>query len=235
MIDVPRETNAPVPSARGAAAYRDPSWWYDLRGLLILMGTYQVMLWTHLRFFARNLGRRHLEAAVGSGTFLGLTLLTRFLSRESRPAEIVGIDYAERMLAGARRLFGHTRGIRLVQADLSKIDAPDAHFDSVNIAHSFHAFPEPDKVLAELHRVMKPGAALRVDVLLDPRGGSLRRWLATRVNDFCFRKGILARTCDEQATRAQLVANRFEVVDGYVLGNTLHVVARKPAGLPGSA
>jgi ubiquinone/menaquinone biosynthesis C-methylase UbiE len=184
--DAQRDANA-----KGADAYRDPSWWYDIRGFFILMGTYQVMLWTHLTFFARNLGRRHLEAAIGSGTFLALTLFTQKIKGAKIPDEIVGIDYAQRMLDGARRLFKGNGTIQLVQADLSQIGYPDAYFDSVNIAHSFHAFPDPDKVLKELHRVMTPEAKLFVDVLLAPRGGRIRRAIATRVNDFCFRKGIL--------------------------------------------
>lgn len=215
------------PRAKGADAYRDPSWWYDVRGFFILMGTYQVTLWRHLSFFARNLGATHLEAAIGSGTFLGLTLLTRRLKGGGVPVEVVGIDYAERMLDGARRLFRKNKSVRLIHADLSCIDYPDEYFDSVNIAHSFHAFPDPDRILAELHRVMKPGATLYVDILLHPRGGTRRRALATRINDFCSRIGILARTCDMEATRAQFLAHQFDIMDSFVAGNTYHVIARK--------
>jgi ubiquinone/menaquinone biosynthesis C-methylase UbiE len=222
----------PKAKAEGAAAYRDPSWWYDIRGFFILMGTYQVTLWHHLSFFSRNVGRRHLEAAIGSGTFLALTLFVHRIRRCTIPNEIVGIDYAERMLNGARRLFRKDKNVRLVQADLSAIDCPDAYFDSVNIAHSFHAFPDADKVLAELHRVMKPGARLYVDVLLEPRGGALRRWLATRVNNFCYRIGILARTCNATAVNAQFRAHGFDVVESYISGNTYHVIALKPPPLP---
>ena len=182
--------------SKGADAYRDPSWWYDIRGFFILMATYQVMIWTHLAFFARNLGNHHLEAAIGSGTFMALTLVTQKLKGGKMPEEIVGIDYAECMLNGAKRLFRERKNIHLIQADLCNINYPDAYFDSVNIAHSFHAFPDPYKVLKELHRVMKPQAELYVDVLLVPRGGPIRKAIATRVNNFCFKKGILARTCD---------------------------------------
>ncbi|MBA4386687.1 MAG: SAM-dependent methyltransferase [Verrucomicrobia bacterium] len=220
----------PEARAKGADAYRDPSWWYDIRGFFILMGTYQVMIWKHLAFFSRNLGKRHLEAAIGSGTFMALTLVTQRLKGGDLPDEMIGIDYAERMLNGARKLFGRRKGITLIQADLTDIKYPDSYFDSVNIAHSFHAFPDPDKVLAELHRVMRCNAKLYVDVLLNPRGGSLRKWLATRVNNFCFRKGILARTCDADSTKAQFLKNGFDVVESYIIGNTYHVMARKHSG-----
>jgi ubiquinone/menaquinone biosynthesis C-methylase UbiE len=115
----------------------------------------------------------------------------------------------------------------LIQADLSDINYPDAYFDSVNIAHSFHAFPDPVKVLKELHRVMKPQAELYVDVLLEPRGGPIRKAITTRVNNFCFKKGILARTCDPEETKAQFEENHFDIIDSFIKGNTYHVIARK--------
>jgi len=216
-----------VDRSKGAAAYDDPSWWYDIRGFFILMSTYQVTLWRHLAFFSRNLGERHLEAAIGSGTFMALTLAMCRIKGIKRPLELVGIDYAGRMLNGARRLFRRSGDVRLIQGDLSNIDFADNYFDSVNIAHSFHAFPDPDTILKELHRVMKPGARLYVDVLLHPRGGKFRRWLATKVNDFCYRKGILARTCDAQQTRTQFAVHDFDLVESYIRGNTYHIIARK--------
>ncbi len=224
-----QKTSSPSlqPKAKGADAYRDPSWWYDIRGFFILIGTYQVMIWTHLIFFSKNLGKRHLEAAIGSGTFLSLTLITQRLKGGEMPEEIIGIDFAERMLAGAKKLFRFKKKIKLIQADLSQIQYPDSYFDSVNIAHSFHAFPNPDKILIELHRVMKPEAKLYVDVLVHPRGGALRRNIANRFNKFCYRKGILARVCDADETKAQFEASHFDIVESYINGNTLHLIARK--------
>jgi ubiquinone/menaquinone biosynthesis C-methylase UbiE len=185
------------------------------------------MIWTHLNFFSKNLGQRHLEAAIGSGTFMGLTLLTQRIKGGKLPEEVVGIDYAERMLAGAKKLFRGSKKVKLIQADLSHIEYPDAYFDSVNIAHSFHAFPNPHKVLIELHRVMKPQAKLYVDVLVHPRGNVLKKSLANWINRYALRKGILARLCDVDATKAQFEACKFDVVEGYIVGNTYHIIAQK--------
>ncbi len=218
----------PEVNPKGADAYRDPSWWYDIRGFFLLMGTYRVMIWSHLAFFSRNLGNRHLEAAIGSGTFMALTLLTQKLKGGKIPEEVVGIDYAERMLNGAKRLFKNQKYIKLIQADLGSIDYPDEYFDSVNIAHSFHAIPNTEKVLSELYRVMKPGAKLYVDVLLFPRGGAIQKAIANRVNKFCYKIGILSKLWDEEAARAQFEAGHFDILDSYIKGNTYHVIARKP-------
>jgi ubiquinone/menaquinone biosynthesis C-methylase UbiE len=217
----------PKADNKGPDAYRDPSWWYDIRGFFILMGSYQVMIWTHLIFFAKNLGSRHLEAAIGSGTFMGLTLFTQKLKGGKMPDEVIGIDYAERMLAGAKKLFRGSKRVKLVQADLTNIDYPDAYFDSANIAHSFHAFPYPEKVLVELNRVMKPEAKLYVDVLIHPRGNALQRNIADRINRYALRKGILARLCDVEETNAQFRACKFDIVAGHISGNTYHLIAQK--------
>ena len=191
------------------------------------MGSYQVMIWSHLGFFTKNLGQRHLEAAIGSGTFMGLTLLAQKIKGGKLPEEIIGIDYAERMLAGAKKLFRGSKRVKLIQADLSRIGFPDAYFDSVNIAHSFHTFPSPEKVLMELHRVMKSQTKLYVDVLVHPRGGALKRSIANRINRFCLRKGILVRLCDVDETKAQFEACQFDIVEGHIVGNTYHLVAQK--------
>lgn len=224
------EIRIPEARAKGAKAYDDPSWWYDIRGFCILLGTYQVALWNHLNFFGRNVTDRHLEAAIGSGTFLYMTMVWNRLARRKQSAEIIGIDYAERMLVGAKRLLGRRKNMHLVQGDLTNIDYPDSYFTSVNGAHCVHAFSDPEAVLKELYRVMAPGATLRADLLLHPRGHSLRRGIATRFNNFCYRKGILARTYDETEAIAQFKRQQFQIDDATVRGNTLHIVACKPRG-----
>jgi ubiquinone/menaquinone biosynthesis C-methylase UbiE len=88
-----------VEATTAADAYDSPPWWYDLRGFAILTLAYQTTLWSQVSFFARNIRARHLELAIGTGTLFRLVLWLRRLLR--RPAaEICGIDYSPRMLAG---------------------------------------------------------------------------------------------------------------------------------------
>jgi len=93
-----------------AAAYSSPPWWYDVRGFFILTFAYNSTLGHQLRFFGRNFGANHLEVACGTGTLLELVLYWRKWKRLPE-SHIVGVDYAESMLAGAQRRFARRSNI----------------------------------------------------------------------------------------------------------------------------
>src|SRR5689334_6135017 len=96
-----------------AAAYDSPSWWYDLRGYCILRLAYNSTLIEQLRFFGPQMGARHLEAACGSGTLLEMILWWRRWKKLPK-IKIVAFDYAEAMLAGARKRFGKNPDVELL-------------------------------------------------------------------------------------------------------------------------
>jgi ubiquinone/menaquinone biosynthesis C-methylase UbiE len=53
----------------------------------------------------------------------------------------------------------HAENVRLIKTDCS-IDLPDASIDIVLLYDVFHMLEEPDKVLKELHRLLKPAGIL---------------------------------------------------------------------------
>jgi phosphatidylethanolamine/phosphatidyl-N-methylethanolamine N-methyltransferase len=90
---------------------------------------------------------------VGVGTGLALPLYAPGL-------EVTGIDFSEDMLAKARekvteRGLTHVAGLR--QMDARQLDFPDASFDGVAAMHILSVVPEPERVMAEIARVLKPG------------------------------------------------------------------------------
>ncbi len=209
-------------------AYDSPPWWYDLRGFGILTFSYRSTLMRQVRFFGRNIQGRHLESAIGSGTLFGMIL--RWRRWKGLPkAQIVGFDYADAMLAGARRRFAGEEQVQLLRADAGKLDFPDASFDSANIANAVHCFPDVDAALRELFRVLKPGGQAAMNVLLYPRGIAPLRWIAARINAWGMRKGILETPYAQADIEARVKAAGFEVVSNEVSGNALMLVARKPA------
>jgi ubiquinone/menaquinone biosynthesis C-methylase UbiE len=211
-----------------AKAYESEPWWYDLRGFGILTFAYRSTLWAQVRFFGENIRRHHLEVAIGTGTLFDLVL--RWRRWKKMPgAHIVGIDYAEPMLAGAMRRFVDNPDIELAHADVGALPYPDATFDSANIANAVHCFPDVDAAFRETRRVLKPGADVALNVLLYARGPRLLRGIATSINDWGMRKGILFSPYEQDDIRRRLTAAGFEVVREDVSGNTYNVIARKPA------
>lgn len=73
---------------------------------------------------------------------------------------ITGIDFSEDMLAKARqrvaeKALGNVTALR--QMDARSLDFPDNSFDTVAAMHVLSVVPEPERVMAEICRVLKPG------------------------------------------------------------------------------
>jgi len=209
-----------------AQAYASPPWWYDIRGFLILTFAYNSTLGNQLRFFGPNFGARHLEVACGTGTLLGMIL--RWRRRQGMPqSSVVGIDYAESMLAGARHRFAGNPDVEIQHADATNLPYADASFDSANIANAVHCLPDVDGALRETCRVLRPGGTLAANVLLYPRG----RWpwggIAQRINRWGIQKGILYTPYEQEDIRARILKAGFEIMRESVSGNCYNVLARR--------
>lgn len=210
-----------------AEAYKSEPWWYDVRGFFILTFAYNSTLGSQLRFFGRNFGARHLEVACGTGTLLELIL--RWRQWKKLPTvEIVGIDYAETMLAGARHRFKGKTNITLQHADAAQLPFADASFDTANIANSIHCFPDVDGALRDIFRILKPGATLAANVLLYPRGYWPFRGIAERINRWGIKKGILYTTYHQEDIRGRILMAGYQIVGEEVAGNCYNVLASRP-------
>jgi len=77
--------------------------------------------------------------------------------------KVTGIDFSEDMLAKARAKvknldLNHVQNLR--QMDARNLDFPDALFDAVAAMHIISVVPEPERVMAEMVRVCKPGGCI---------------------------------------------------------------------------
>jgi ubiquinone/menaquinone biosynthesis C-methylase UbiE len=211
-----------------AAAYSSPPLWYDIRGFFILTFAYNSTLTHQLRFFGPNLGARHLEVAVGSGTLLELILRWRKWKGLPPPERIVGIDYAESMLAGAIHRFAARSEIELRHADAAHLPYPDGSFDTANVANAIHCFPDADGALRDIFRVLKPGGVLAVNALLYPTGIWPVKQLAERIDAWGMRKGILYTPYHRDEIKKRFEEAGFVVTSERRSGNCYDVLARKP-------
>lgn len=207
-------------------AYSSSPLWYDIRGFCILTFAYRSTLWEQVALFGRNIGDRHLEVAIGTGTLFEIILRWRSW-RKLPESAIVGVDYAQPMLDGARRRFARYPNIKLVWGDVAALEFPDNAFDTANIANAIHCFPEVNGALREVCRVLKPGGKLAVNVLLYPRGPAPLRWIARKIDDWGMRKGILYTPYERDDIRYRITDAGFEMLDERISGNTYNVVARK--------
>ncbi len=97
-------------------------------------------------------GKKVLEVSFGTGF-----LLTQY------PAdiELYGIDYNSDMVAWARnKLDKMGRKAELVQGNVEHLPYSDGFFDTVIVTMAFSGYPDGDKALAEMLRVLKNGGKL---------------------------------------------------------------------------
>ncbi|MCH7533143.1 MAG: class I SAM-dependent methyltransferase [Gemmatimonadetes bacterium] len=75
--------------------------------------------------------------------------------------ELTAIDFSPSMLEVAENKVGECPApVTLTEADVTHLDDPDAHFDTVVTSCTFCSVPDPVKGLRELRRVLKDDGAL---------------------------------------------------------------------------
>ena len=89
--------------------------------------------------------------------------ITSRLAARYPQAEIVGIDILEHTVELARgRYASLAPRVQFQQGDAFELKLPSGHFDLVVCRHVTQSIPEPERVLAEMKRIAKPGGWLHV-------------------------------------------------------------------------
>jgi len=89
--------------------------------------------------------------------------ITARLAAAYPQAQIVGVDILESSLAHAREQYAALAPrVHFEQGDAFELALPDERFHLVVCRHMTQAVPEPEKVLAELRRICRPGGWLHV-------------------------------------------------------------------------
>ena len=104
-------------------------------------------------------GDRVLDACCGTGDLA--------VAARKAGAEVVGLDFSERMLERARR---KSSEIEWLQGDLLELPFEDASFDSATVGFGVRNVVDLERGLAELRRVLRPGGRLGILEITRPRG-----------------------------------------------------------------
>lgn len=97
-------------------------------------------------------GGRVLDLACGTGV-----LFDEILSRG--PAELVGVDLSDAMIARAREKF-HDPRLRLIAADFFSFE--ETGFDAVTIYSAYPHFPDKERLLRHVWDCLNPGGRILV-------------------------------------------------------------------------
>jgi ubiquinone/menaquinone biosynthesis C-methylase UbiE len=95
----------------------------------------------------------------GSGTGEGSSRLAELFPR----ATVLGVDILDHHLDLARDRYRHLADrLTFEHRSIYELGLPDGTFDLVTCRHVIHSIPYPERVLAELKRVTKPGGRIHL-------------------------------------------------------------------------
>jgi ubiquinone/menaquinone biosynthesis C-methylase UbiE len=98
---------------------------------------------------------RALDVPVGTGLF------TKEKYAKMQDAEIVGLDCSQGMLDRAAEAYGAAGAkVRLLRGDAAALPFADGYFDAVLTMNGLPCFPDKEKPLREMLRVLKTGGEL---------------------------------------------------------------------------
>lgn len=128
----------------------DDAWFFDR-----FAGLYDVVMWTADR---QPIEAGFRQAAIDVETVIDLAGGTGRVARALSPAyDVTLVDLSRPMLTKARDY-----GLESVQGDATSLPMPPDAVDAVIVADAYHHFPDPDAVLDDVHRVLRPGGVVVV-------------------------------------------------------------------------
>lgn len=104
-------------------------------------------------------GARVLDACCGTGDLA--------LAAHAEGGDVVGLDFAERMLVRARRKSAHLEWVR---GDVLALPFTEGTFDAATIGFGLRNVEDRPKALRELRRVLRPGGRVAILDVVRPRG-----------------------------------------------------------------
>ena len=125
---------------------------YDRTNTVLSLGNDKLWRAATTRAVAPRRGQRILDLAAGTGA--------SSVALAGSGAEIVAADFSPGMIAEGRRRHGSIRNLTFVEADATALPFDDDTFDVVTMSFGLRNVNEPQKAIAELLRVTKPGGRL---------------------------------------------------------------------------
>src|SRR5262245_55667581 len=132
-----------------------------------------------LRMMDLKPGERVLDLGCGAGW--ATRLLARMVSKEksngSKDGQVVGVDISDEMIRRAEQNSSEFRNIRYLVGSAEKLPWEANFFDKVLSVESFYYYPNQDRALDELRRVMAPGGKLFILINLFTDNVYSLRWV----------------------------------------------------------
>ena len=155
-----------------------------------------------------------LDVGCGTGYLFELLLA-------QREAEYHGLDLPPEMLKMAKAKFNGR--VALVEGSADRLPYADDSFDVVTCIQSFHHYPDPDKAMQEVFRVLKSGGFY---ILSDTGVGGIGGWFDNHIL-FPLMKSGDHHTENRHGIAHRMEKNGFTVLEKQQVKHELCLMARK--------
>ncbi len=125
---------------------------YDRTNTVMSVGNDQLWRMATTRAIDPHPGDRILDLAAGTGTSSA--------SIAKSGATVIAADFSPGMIEVGRKKFGRIRNMQFVEADATNLPFADDEFDATTISFGLRNVVEPQKAIAEMLRVTKPGGSI---------------------------------------------------------------------------
>lgn len=149
-----------------SAMFDDVAQGYDVTNNVLSAGNAYLWRIATTRAINPQPQERILDLAAGTGTS------SAALARSG--AHIVAADFSPGMIEVGKRKHGKNPLIEFVEADATALPFEDNSFDAVTISFGLRNVVEPQKGLAEMFRVTKPGGRIVVCEFSTPKAAPVR-------------------------------------------------------------
>lgn len=121
-------------------------------------------------------GERVLDLSCGAGWATRL-LAQRVAQENSQPGQVVGVDISGEMISLARESSREFRNIAYIQASAESIPLQANRFDKILSVEAFYYYPDQDRALEEMYRVLAPGGRLFIVINIYRENPSWKYWI----------------------------------------------------------
>lgn len=171
-----------------------------------------------------------LELGCGTGLF------TQILAKKAQ--QLTATDYSDEMIASAQNLREYPKHVSFISENAMELSFDNGQFDEVFMANLIHIVSDPEKVIAESWRVLKPGGRLIItsftmdEMKFTAKLKMVFRYLKSfgKISDEARKVKTSKRSVEEMLVRKQ-----FEIQKSLLLGShtkAMYLLATKKNNLP---
>lgn len=181
-------------------------------------------------------GDRALDLSCGSGW--ATRLLAQRVSDDHKSGQAVGVDISAEMVALASRLSRSFSNIDFVQAPADSIPLPSARFDRILSVEAFYYYPDQERALDEMYRLLAPGGRLFILINIYKDNPSCEYWTSHLPVNAHFRSAAeyvqLIQSRGFSDVSATQIPNKWQPEGGYVgaVRRVLHLLQSPPNTWP---